>query len=286
MEHATIRLEEALPKQIKTVDVTYINVNPKELPSAHVPNKEPHSSFELDLKLIADNNVSIKGNHLKSDWKGMLAINGTPENIQLHGDLRVSKGEYDFNGKIFNLTQGTIHFAGAPDKKTSLYVVANKDIDPISADIIVKGPVTKPEISFRSNPPLSQREVLSYILFNHGIGDITTDQGDQLSQSFISLNSSEQPTKGTTDFLTRLRNNIGIDRIDITTADKENKDFGLQVGKSITKNISVSVKQSMTSLSPIIAVEAKVKKNIKVEAEAGVVEDAPVRMSLKWKKDY
>src|SRR5262249_41623500 len=126
---------------------------------------------------------------------------------------------------------------------------------------------------------------LSYILFNHGISDITPDQGEQLSQSFISLSSNEQ-TKGQTDFLTRLRNNIGIDRLDITASDRENNDVGLQIGKSITKNITVSVNQSMTSLSPVIAVEAKLRKDIKAQAEAGVVEDAPVRMSLKWKKDY
>jgi translocation and assembly module TamB len=146
--------------------------------------------------------------------------------------------------------------------------------------------VTKPVISFRSNPPLSQREVLSYILFNRGISDITPDQGDQLSQSFISLNSSEQ-TKSSDDFLSRLRNNIGIDHLDFTTNDnKENKDFGLQVGKHITEDIMVTVNQSMVSLSPIIAVEAKLRKNLKAQAEAGVVQDAPIRMSIKWKKDY
>ena len=199
--------------------------------------------------------------------------------------MRVAKGEYDFNGKIFNLSQGTIHFAGAPDKKTTLYIVASKDLDRIRADIIVKGAAHQPEISFRSTPPLSQREVLSYILFNRGISDITPDQGDQLSQSFISLNASEH-AKGTDDFLSRLRNNIGIDRLDFTSNDQENKDFGLKAGKYITENVIVSINQSVTSLNPVIAVEAKLPKNFKVQAEAGVMEDAPVQMSLKWKKDY
>lgn len=285
VEQATIRLEEALPKQIKSVDVQYINLGEND----HLPfdeqNGNSNSTVELDIRLQSAENILIKGNHLTSEWKGSINVNGSPDNLQLHGELRVSKGEYDFNGKIFNLTQGTIHFAGDPEKKTTLYVVASKDIDRIRADIIVKGPAQKPEISFRSNPPLSQREVLSYILFNRGISDITSDQGDQLSQSFISLNSSEQ-TSASTDFLSRLRNNMGIDRLDFTTNDKENNNFGLQVGKHITDNIIVSVNQSMTSLSPVIAVEAKLKKNFKLQAEAGVVEDAPVRMSIKWKKDY
>jgi translocation and assembly module TamB len=288
VDQATIRLEEALPHQIKTIDIKYINVAQGE----HLPNylekNETASTVELDVKLNAPQNVHIQSQNLKSEWKGSIAVTGTPDNPQLHGDLRIAQGEYNFNGKIFNLSQGNIHFAGAPDKKTSLYVVASKDIDRITAEIIVKGPVTKPAISFRSNPPLSQREVLSYILFNRGISDITPGQGDQLSQSFISLNASEQ-TKSTDDFnfLSRLRNNIGLDRLDfITNNNNENNDFALQVGKHITEDIMISINQSMISLSPVIAVEAKLRKNLKAQAEAGVVEDAPIRMSIKWKKDY
>jgi translocation and assembly module TamB len=285
VDQAIIHLEEALPRQIKTVDVKYINLSQGDRLPSYLEKKESNSPIELDVKLLAPHNVSIQGNHLKSDWKGSVDVKGTLDRTQLHGDLHIARGEYDFNGKIFNLSQGNIHFAGAPSKKTTLYVVASKDIDRITADIIVKGPVNKLALSFRSNPPLSQREVLSYILFNRGISDITSDQGDQLSQSFISLNSNEQTT-ASEGFLSRLRNNIGIDRLDFTTNDKENKDFGLQVGKNITENISVSVNQSMTSVAPIIAVEAKLRKNLKAQAEAGVNQDAPVRMSLKWKKDY
>lgn len=285
IDRASIHLEEVLPTKIQNVDIKYINVAENDPVPHYFEKRETSSPLELEVKLNAPQNVRIEGNHLKSKWKGSLLATGTPDNIQLHGDMHITQGEYNLNGKVFNLSQGNIHFAGAPDKKTSLYVVASKDIDRITAEIIVKGPATKPLISFRSNPPLSQREVLSYILFNRGISDITPDQGDQLSQSFISFNSSE-PTK-TDDFLSRLRNNIGIDHLDFTTnVNNENKDFGLQVGKHITEDIMVSVKQGVVSLFPIIAVEAKLRKNLKAQAEAGVGQDSPILMSIKWKKDY
>jgi translocation and assembly module TamB len=215
------------------------------------------------------------------------------------------EGEYDFNGKIFNLTQGNIHFNGPLTKKTSLYIVASKEIsniasnyqsqnayldgrttktfDHLRADIIVKGQVTKPVISFRSDPPLSQREILSYILFNRGISDITTDQGDQLSQSFISLNSSDQ-TSQTTDFLSRLRNNIGIDRLDFASGSDQNNDYSLQVGKYLTENIFVSINKSINAAVNRVAIEANLRQNLKAQAEVG--DDSQIRTSLKWKKDY
>ena len=286
VDQATVHLEETLPQKIKNIDIAYINVSKEDPILSHIEKTKERYPLELNVKLNALRSVQIEGSHLKSDWKGSLLATGTIENIQLNGDLRIEQGEYQLQGKEFNLKQGNIHFAGPPGKKTSLYVVASKEINRITAEIILKGPVTKPLISFRSTPPLSQREVLSYILFGQGISDITKDQGDQLSQSFITLNSTNQTKKWDT-FLSRLRNNIGIDHLEFTTNDRtESKDFGVKVSKQITDNLTVTVNQSMVSLSPVIAVEAKLRKNLKVQAEGGVGQDAPIRMSIKWKKDY
>ena len=164
--------------------------------------------------------------------------------------------------------------------------MTSKDIDRIQAEIIVKGPVNKPAINFRSNPPLSQREVLSYILFNRGISDITPGQGDELTQSFMSLNSNEQ-TSRSNDFLSRVRNNIGIDRLDFAACDNQNKEFALQAGRYLTENIYVSINKSITDAASV-AVEAKLHKNLKLQADQSFLGDDPAqfRMSLKWKKDY
>lgn len=304
IHQAEIYLGESLPRSVKTVDVQYINLPAGEKISS-APNKS--SALEFDLKLHADR-ILIQGKGLSSQWKGEIHVLGTPKNPLLHGDLHLTRGEYFLKGKPLTLSQGTIHFGGDPRKKTTLYVVASKEIDPmfsepvyqgnfdhglpnknidyIHAEIIVKGPIDRPGISFRSTPPLSQREVLSYILFNRGISDITSDQGDVLSESFISLNSSEKKSD-TDDFLSRIRNNIGIDRLDLITGDKWNPDLGLQVGKYLTPNVLVSLNHSMNTLTPVVAIEAKLKKHWKAQAESGLGGDNnPVRFSLKWKKDY
>lgn len=283
---AAIHMEEVLPSQVKSVDITYINVPQGEKIPTYAQTKEA-SWLELDVKLNVSS-LEIKGKNLNSDWKGSVTINGNMENLLLNGDLRISKGEYNFNGKVFSLTQGNIHFAGPIDKKTSLYVVASKDIDRIKAEIILKGPMNKLAISFRSNPPLSQREVLSYILFNRGISDITTDQGTQLTQSFMSLNSTSPNDQTTTDFLTRLRNNMGIDRLDFGSSASTSNDMGLQIGKYLTEGVFFSINKSMNDTSGYTgAIEAKLRKNVKAEVQVDFIgEDRQGKVSLKWKKDY
>lgn len=283
VEHATIQLEEALPKQIKTIDINYIN-----LPVGHRPplaEANANTALDLDIKLNAAE-VLIEGNHLKSSWKGEIEITGNTNQPLLFGDLRISGGEYDLKGKTFNLSQGSIHFAGSAAKKTTLYVVASKEIDPIKVEMIVKGPLNKLGVSFRSNPPMSQREVLSYILFGRGISDITPGEGDTLNQSFVSLNASDASDEKQ-DLLARIRNNIGIDRLDFTASGEgENKDVSLQVGKYVWKDVLVSLNKSIGAASDRLAIEAKLTKNLKAQAEVEIGSSSQGKVSLKWKRDY
>lgn len=278
-DQAIVRLEEALPNQVKTVDFKYINEMEEEGVITPI-KKDSIWPLNLDIKLDLSDQVMIKGHQFNSEWKGAVAITGTTDHPLVHGDLRSLHGEYQFNGKPFSLTQGHIHFSGAPDKKTTLYAVASREIDRIRAEIIVKGPANKLTLSFRSEPPLSEREVLSYILFNHGIADITSDQGARLKQSFVELNASQDQGS---DFLTRLRNNVGIiDRLDLNGEGEE--DLSLQIGKYITDGVFISINKSLSEAANRVAIEANLMKNFKAQAE--VSDDEQGKVMLKWKRDY
>lgn len=283
VEKAIVRLEEALPKQIKTIDINYFNIPEGQQP--HQIETNSGSPIDLDIKLHAKE-VIVEGNHLKSLWKGTVNIAGNTSQPLLFGDLWISNGEYDLKGKLFNLTQGSIHFAGSPAKKTSLYVVASKEIDPIKVEMIVKGPVNKLGVSFRSTPPMSQREVLSYILFGRGISDISHGEGDTLNQSFMALNASDS-SEEKQDLLSRLRNNIGIDRLDFSASGEgANRDVSVQVGKYIWKDVLISLNKSIGAASDRVAMEAKIMKNMKAQAEMDIGSSAQGKISLKWKRDY
>lgn len=281
-DEVVVHLEQALPKSVKHIEIQYIN----EPEGEHRVHKKKLAEFiDLDVNLTLPGNIMIEGKNLSSEWKGNIAVAGNVDEPLLNGDLSLVKGTYNLNGKEFSLTQGNIHFGGLLSKKTTLYIIAGKEIDKIKAEIIVKGPANKPSVSFRSNPPLSQREVMAYILFNRGIADITQDQGDMLSQSFIELNDTAQSNKSY-DFLTRFRNNIGLDRLDITTSDSDSQDVSLQAGKYITETVFVSINKSINDVGNRVAVEAKLRKNLKAEAEVEVGGETQGKVSLKWKKDY
>lgn len=278
-DKAKIAISEELPTQIKTIDVTYINRPENQKPLPPIGKTWP---MNLNLNLAIPSSLTVKGKGLSSLWKGQMILTGTPSAPLLNGELKNVKGEYDFGGRLFTLEQGTIQFAGAPDKKTALYVVASKDIDRMTAEIVLKGSINKPVVTFHSNPPMAQKEILSYILFGRGITDISPTQGAQLNQSILTLSSSGKKDK---DLLSKIRSTIGIDRVDISRSGPgDSNAISLQVGKYISKGILVSVNKSITAESNSIGIEAALTPHIKVKGE--VSDEAQDCLTIEWKRDY
>jgi translocation and assembly module TamB len=279
-ESLQVTIPEEAPALQHSVDVKYVNLKKGEVSPLFVTSR-PKWPIELDININVPDKATITSKELSSNWKGGVKVNGFAHAPLLFGDFRIIKGEYNFNGKTFEIKEGTISFAGEPDKKTTLYVIASKDLGKIVAEVILKGSVKNPSIAFRSNPPMPQREILSYLLFGRGAGDITPFQGSELSQSIKDL------TKGNKDpdVLTKIRDKIGIDRIDINkAAGSESDEVSLQVGKYISRNLFVSVNKSITSDTNRVGLEASLTRNIKCEAQVG--DDASAQLQLKWKKDY
>lgn len=281
----TDSVQATIPEQASalahSLDVKYINL-PKGVVSPVFTTSRPRWPLEFDVQIDVQKNATIKAKNLSSFWHGGVKVSGMSHLPQLFGDFKIIKGEYQYNGQTFDIKEGTISFAGEPDKKTTLYVIASKDLGKIVAEVILKGPVKDPLIAFRSNPPMSQREILSWILFGRGSTDITPFQGSELSQSISHLTKEGQKKP---DMLTKIRDTIGLDRIDISkTEGNESNEVSLQVGKYISRGVLVKINKSITSQANQVGIEANVFPNIKAEAQVG--DDSSTQLQLKWKRDY
>lgn len=260
------------------IEVIYTNQSPKEPSPTRITKPAVDWPICFDIHIQNKGGIFIHSKELNSEWKGDVKVTGCTTQPLLHGDFRVLKGDYLFNGKKFKISEGTISFSGEITKKTNLYVVGEMEINPIVAQVVLKGPINNPSLLFRSTPPLSQREILSWILFGRGMGEITPFEGRELAQSINDLKDAggTNPT-----FLTRFKESLGIDRIDIHNGEGKD-DISLQVGKYIHPEIFLGIKRDMTSNR--IGIEANVIKNVKVQAEMG--DNAEGHLHLKWKHDY
>ncbi len=279
VDRVNIQIPEQIPVQMKTVQVTYIN-DPEETEESGPRRSKDPWPVALDLDFTVPNGFYVTSRGLESEWRGDFSFTGTTLAPKVHGTLQLMTGEYSFNGKSFTSTQGSVHFAGDPGTKTTLYVVGEQQIDTMKVQAILKGDLSDPSLAFRSNPPMSEKEILSWILFGHGIDEITPFQKAQLSESVFTLSSGENE-----DIISQLRRDMGIDRLDISRCETEERnELSLRIGKYISRGIYVSLSKSINAEANQVAIEANVTRHLKVQAEVG--DNAEGKMSLKWARDY
>lgn len=270
-----VTLPEQMPSSAASLDITFINTPTK------VITPESKTELKLDVDIEIPNNVQVRSDDLRSQWQGNISITGSSLAPFFTGQMRCTKGDYRLNGKMFVLDRGTITFNGDLDKKTSIYIVAKQDIDQYVIEAVLKGPIRDPMLTLRSNPHLSQREILSWIIFNRGLNDITPFENDIAGQAVVDLSRSKNQTP---DMMSKLRQ-IGIDRLDVTSQDRANSsELIVNVGKYLSRDCFVSLNKGITSDSNSLSLEANLIKNVKFQAE--VDDEATAGVRLMWKYDY
>jgi translocation and assembly module TamB len=96
------------------------------------------------------------------------------------GEVNTVRGTYTFQGRRFNiLRDGRIRFAGTDEIDPLLDIRASRLIAGVDTQIRVQGTMRQPELSFSSNPPLDQADILSLIVFNQPINQL--GEGEQVS---------------------------------------------------------------------------------------------------------
>ncbi len=281
----------------ESIHVLYINQSSKETPPTPSWVKPPEIPLTLNVKVIVPGKAKLKGKEFTSEWSGEAVITGNVMAPQVHGELKISNGRYSLRGRTLKFEKGSMIFAGDIEKKTSVYVIGEMEIDRYTIEVIVKGPIRNTGITFRSNPPLSRKEILSWILFNKDISDISEFQGGQLNQTITNL-SNDKP-----DILTRIGDALGIDRIDISGGSAgRGGQVSFEVGKYVSENTYISLSRKPNRVfdatrignssldddrfdqSNRLGIETSLGKHIKLQAE--VDEDQCGQINLLWKKDY
>lgn len=277
-------IPEEIPEGADTVDVTFVNIPEENQKRNNYEKPEPKEEYpiNLDVEIKTSNKLRIRGRGLESTWKGQAHISGLVSSPIVQGEVKIIDGTYDFKGRIFELRQGTISFAGPWDTKTTLYVIGSLEIDDTIIEALLRGPLKNPTLAFRSNPAMAQREIVSYLLFGKGPSEITPYQGNQLSQSISNLNKvgGDSP-----DLLTDVRTRLRIDRLDINREiTSEGDKVSVQVGKYICKGVYVSLNKSITDDGNSIAVDARVINHVRARAQ--ITDNAETQLLLKWRKDF
>jgi translocation and assembly module TamB len=251
----------------------------------------------LDIKIDMPGNIFVRGHGLDSEWRGKLAITGTSAAPAISGSLEQIHGSVDLLGKTFTLTRGAITFDGSAKLDPVLDIVAEASTADITAQVQISGVASAPKVTLSSTPPVPQDEILSRVLFNRGVGQLSAGEGMQLAAAAATL------AGGGPGVLDKLRGSLGLDWFKLgsspsgpTTgtlnprgAASSGSSSGaggtaLSAGKYIAPGVSVGVSQGVSPPTSKVTVEIEVMRHLTIGGEAG--QSGSTGLGLNYNYDY
>ena len=135
----------------------------------------------LDIRVNAPSTLQVQNRTLRLVANADLQLRGTIERPVLLGSAEIVRGEALYEGKRFLITRGTVDFNNPTKIEPFLDIEAETRIrvpqETYRVTLRVTGPIAQPNVSFDSDPPLGEVEILALIF-----GDVAPGQNAELRQ--------------------------------------------------------------------------------------------------------
>jgi translocation and assembly module TamB len=295
IDRAEINLPTSLPPNVVVVKVVETNSKTgKPPPPPAAANQAPALPATLDINIDLPGNIFVRGHGLDSEWRGKLTITGTSAVPVISGSLEQIRGSVDLLGKTFTITRGRITFDGSAKLDPVLDIMAEASTADITAQVNISGVASAPKVTLSSTPPVPQDEILSRVLFNRGVGQLSAGEGLQLAAAAGTL------AGGGPGVLDKLRGSLGLDWFRLgssptgpttgtlnpraATGSSVGGGTALSAGKNIAPGVSVGVSQGVNPPTSKVTVEIEVRPHLTIGGEAG--QSGSTGIGLNYNYDY
>lgn len=236
--------------------------------------------FNVDLMIEIPGNLNLEGRGLNSRWKGDIVMRGNLGNITCTGTLETVDGTFIFIGREFELNEGKIILKSLNTKDIYINLNAKLQLQTVEINANIKGLSSGPDISFNSNPPMKTNEILSWILFDSDISEISPFQAMELAHSLINISGNNNGN----DILGKIKSILGLDVLNIKSSGKDKANIAFQAGKYISERLYFGVNKSVSGEGDAFSMQAKITKRLMLQAEVGRLVNG--KLALKWQRAY
>jgi translocation and assembly module TamB len=120
----------------------------------------------LKLQILMRKNNWVKGRGANIELSGDLDLNKAfGEKVRIAGNIRTVRGTYETLGKLFRLKEGLVSFSGTETINPFLDITAVYRVSSVLLYVNISGTADKPVLKLTSDPPMSETDIISYIVF-------------------------------------------------------------------------------------------------------------------------
>lgn len=182
--------------------------------------RQAPSSFKsaMDLKVRMGDDVRFSAmDMVEGRLGGGLNITKrvSDNTIRANGEINIVDGAADIYGRRFNFATARVLFKNEiANPSLNIEVVADEDSleDDVQVGVRVTGTANAPDINLFSKPNMSQNEILSYILYGHGLDKNVLQQDSNNSNLLLGLGVS-----GISGLATGIAESFGVRDIQFNT---------------------------------------------------------------------
>ncbi len=249
-----------------------------------LPTAIDSASWDLNLEVIADNNLWIKNTDLEAEFRSKLKIRRHLGSYQILGDLEAIRGNAFIYGNRFDIVSGKMNFDNIAeidpqlDFETQIRTVYSEREEFARGErtyyVYITGTLSAPQLNFavggeRSQREMSQQEILESIALNRPLYEDSVQVGyDQaLGQRAQGIFSGYL----TKYFETQAARTLGVETFLIQPPTDQSLDLGeteVTVGQYISPNVYLrySRRLSLTSAQEIAA-EYRLSRRLSLEGK-------------------
>jgi translocation and assembly module TamB len=290
LDKADLALPASLPPEVVTLKVVTINSRTGRKPLEKEPAAAPAMPVKLDVTVDLPGNLFVRGHGLDSQWRGRLSVTGTSTAPRIRGSLNALRGTFQFLGKSFQISRGTISFDGSERLDPALDIVAEISAADITAQVHIGGYASSPQVKLTSTPSLPQGEILARVLFGGSLSQISVGEGAQVAEAAAAL------AGGGPGVLDRLRKGLGLDVLgfgkaptgiassSLNPSTSATSDPAISGGKYVMPGVFVGASQGLTPQSSQVTVQITVRPHVTVETDLGETGDSGIGVNYSY--DY
>jgi translocation and assembly module TamB len=251
---------------------------------------EALASTALNVGVIAPGTVRVRNNLAELDATAELAVRGSLARPVVFGEVRTAAGgEVDYGGNTYTVERAVLTFANPARIDPYLDLVATTRVADYAVTLNIGGALSRPQTSFRSDPPLPDLEVLGLITTGAPIEQpIFTDVAGTATSTSAS-GAAEALLYGQAASLvsTRVGRLFGFDRVRVeplTTGDTV-AEARVTVGKRLSSGLFVTYSYDPASTAQdVIQVEWQLSDRLQlVLTQNG---DESYAVDARWEKRF
>jgi translocation and assembly module TamB len=285
VDEATIALNDRASARRLSDDVTITNTH------ATPVLEDDNTLLSTFLTIDIPNEVPFSGFGLNAKFTGQLKVVNQPSQdyTKANGRLNISAGEYKAFGRTFVIQTGDIFYNGGPIRNPTVDIRADRlvevkqapqpvttsaddadegashhtpqpraDAETVLVGLALKGPLRQPHISFYSEPPMNDGDIVSYLFIGRPQDQASAAQAELLFQAVSEL----MPFAGTG----HLGEKFGLDELGLThlspmedVSDSFLENTALVVGKQISDRLYIRYIRGLSNTIDTVASDFQIR---------------------------